>query len=114
MKKTILLLVPMMCAGCLSVDDIAALTANPGLAGRPTGPAPVGGASYQQTVFADGYRKGYNAGYYDGDRGVPFRGVATDRRAPGASNAFYEGYNRGYETGYRDARRLGYYNFQPR
>lgn len=114
MKILSLLLLPLFLGGCLTVDDVAALS-SPTYGGRPTGAVPTGNlSSYYQNPYADGYRKGYNAGYYDGDAGRPFQQAMMDRRAPGAQNPFDEGYHRGYADGYRDARRLGYYNYQRR
>jgi hypothetical protein len=95
MKKLIpTIVLPLLCAGCLTADDMMALSNAGGVPMRPQpGMNPTyGNQNFNQAVYSDGYRRGYRAavnynanpvlasgftkgyqeGFYEGRRGMPF------------------------------------------
>lgn len=104
MKKLIPTIVfPLLCAGCLTADDMMALS-NPG--GMPMRPQPgmaptYANQNFNQTVYADGYRRGYRAGFNDASNGMGYRAAANYGANPVFANGFYKGYNEGFYEGRR-------------
>ena len=62
MKYITMLVLPLLCAGCLTADDMLALTNTANTSGRPQPgyrPPAGGQQNFNQAVYADGYRRGY-------------------------------------------------------
>lgn len=103
MKYLPMLLFPLLCAGCLTAEDMMALS-NPG--GMPMRPQPgmasnYGSQSFNQSVYADGYRRGYRAGFNDASHGMGYRAAANYGANPVFAKGFYKGYDEGFYEGRR-------------
>jgi hypothetical protein len=116
MKKALLLIVPVLLAGCVSDEELANIVNpynRPGQYGgyTPAGQRPVypyQSQSFYQPAYRDGYRQGYNAGFYDGGRGMPYR-ANSNYRGPAYNVPFSDGYYKGYAEGFNEGRRgIGY------
>ena len=105
MKKLIpMIVLPLLCAGCLTADDMLALTNAANTSGRPQ-PGyrpPVGGQqNFNQAVYADGYRGGYRSGFNDSSNGMGYRAAANYGANPVMASGFYKGYEEGFYEGRR-------------
>ena len=110
--KKLLLLLPVLLAGCITEEEMMAITNpynRPGQYGSAVPPgyrpvSPYQSQSFYQPAYRDGYRQGYRAGFYDGGRGFPYRANSSYQGA--AYNVpFSDGYYKGYAEGYNEARR---------
>ncbi|MBU3664749.1 MAG: hypothetical protein FGM15_02555 [Chthoniobacterales bacterium] len=109
--KKFLLLIPLLLAGCITEEDMMAIT-NPynrpgqyaGMAPGQRPMTPYQSQSFYQPAYRDGYRQGYNAGYFDGSRGIPYR-ANSSYRGPAYNVPFSDGYYKGYAEGFHEARR---------
>jgi hypothetical protein len=111
MKKALLLLLPVLLAGCVSDEELANIV-NPynrpgqygGMAPTQRPMTPYQSQSFYQPAYRDGYRQGYNAGFFDGSRGFAYRANST-YTGPAYNVPFSDGYYKGYAEGYHEARR---------
>jgi len=103
MKYLTMIVLPLLCAGCLTADDMVALS-NPG--GVPMRPQPgmgpnYGGQSFNQAIYADGYRRGYRAGFNSASNGMGYQPAVNY----GANPVFASGFQKGYDEGFYEGRR---------
>lgn len=99
-----MILVPLLCAGCLTADDMMALSNAAGAPMRPQpGYAPnyAGAQGFNQNIYADGYRRGYRAGFNDAAHGMGYRAAANYGANPVFAGGFQKGYNEGFYEGRR-------------
>ena len=104
MKKLIpTLVLPLLCAGCLTADDMMALSNAGGVPMRPQpGMNPTyGNQNFNQAVYADGYRRGYRAGFNDSSNGMPYRAAVNYNANPVLASGFTKGYQEGFYEGRR-------------
>lgn len=107
MKKLIpIIVLPLLCAGCLTAEDMMALSNPGGMGGVPMRPQPgmnptYANQNFNQAVYADGYRRGYRAGFNDSSSGMPYRAAVNYNANPVLANGFYKGYQEGYYEGRR-------------
>jgi hypothetical protein len=104
MKKLIpTIVLPLLCAGCLTADDMMALSNAGGVPMRPQpGMNPTyGNQNFNQAVYSDGYRRGYRAGFNDSSNGMPYRAAVNYGANPVLANGFYKGYQEGFYEGRR-------------
>jgi hypothetical protein len=104
MKFLSLFLLPLLCAGCLTADDMIALSNAATTSGRPQPgyrPTMTNQQSFNQAAYTDGYRRGYRAGFNDSSNGLGYRAAANY----GSNPAFASGFYKGYDEGFYEARR---------
>ena len=104
MKKLIpMIVLPLLCAGCLTADDMMALSNAGGMPMRPQpGMNPTyGNQNFNQAVYADGYRRGYRAGFNDSSNGMPYRAAVNYNANPVLASGFTKGYQEGFYEGRR-------------
>ena len=107
MKKLIpTIVLPLLCAGCLTAEDMMALSNPGGMGGVPMRPQPgmnptYANQNFNQAVYADGYRRGYRAGFNDASNGIGYRAAANYAANPVLASGFQKGYDEGFYEGRR-------------
>ena len=106
MKYLSMIVLPLLCAGCLTADDMMALSNPGGMGGMPMRPQPgmaptYANQNFNQAVYSDGYRRGYRAGFNDASNGMGYRAAANYGANPVFANGFTTGYNEGFYEGRR-------------
>ena len=107
MKKLIpTIVLPLLCAGCLTAEDMMALSNPGGMGGVPMRPQPgmnptYANQNFNQAVYADGYRRGYRAGFNDSSNGMPYRAAVNYNANPVLASGFTKGYQEGFYEGRR-------------
>jgi hypothetical protein len=99
-----MLVIPLLCAGCLTADDMMALTNAANTSGRPQPgyrPPMTNQTSFNQASYVDGYRRGYRSGFNDSSNGMGYRAAANYGGNPAFANGFYKGYDEGFYEGRR-------------
>jgi hypothetical protein len=103
MKYLTMIVLPLLCAGCLTADDMMALSNAGGVPMRPQpGMSPTyANQNFNQSIYADGYRRGYRAGFNSAANGTGYRPAVNY----GANPVFANGFQRGYDEGFYEGRR---------
>ena len=106
MKYLTMIVLPLLCAGCLTAEDMIARSNPGGMGGMPMRPQPgmnptYANQNFNQAVYADGYRRGYRAGFNDAANGMGYRAAANYGANPVMANGFYKGYQEGFYEGRR-------------
>ena len=99
-----MVVIPLLCAGCLTADDMIALSNASTTAGRPQPgyrPTVTNQQSFSQAAYADGYRRGYRSGFNDATNGMGYRAAANYGANPVFADGFYKGYDEGFYEGRR-------------
>jgi hypothetical protein len=94
---------PLLCAGCLTADDMMVLSNAGSVPMRPQpGMAPTySNQNFNQAVYAEGYRRGYRAGFNDAANGMPYRAAVNYNANPVLASGFTKGYQEGFYEGRR-------------